>query len=71
MSQELMGFIINIVIGIVVLFAGYKLNKALISLCGFIFGYQLLGTIVNNMSLADGVVIALSIVVGIIFAILA
>ena len=32
MSQELMGFIINIVIGIVVLFAGYKLNKALISL---------------------------------------
>ena len=71
MSQELMGFIINIVIGIVVLFAGYKLNKALISLCGFIFGYQLLGTIVNNMSLADGVVISLSIVVGIIFAILA
>lgn len=69
MNQDLFVVaIINIVIGIIVLLAGYKLNKALISLCGFIFGYQLLGSIVSNMDLTNGIVIALSIVGGIIFA---
>ena len=69
MNQDLFVVaVINIVIGIIVLLAGYKLNKALISLCGFIFGYQLLGSIVSNMDLTNGIVIALSIVGGIIFA---
>ena len=69
MNQDLFVVaVINIVIGIIVLLAGYKLNKALISLCGFIFGYQLLESIVSNMDLTNGIVIALSIVGGIIFA---
>lgn len=69
MNQDLFVVAVtNIVIGIIVLLAGYKLNKALISLCGFIFGYQLLGSIVSNMDLTNGIVIALSIVGGIIFA---
>ncbi len=69
MNQDLFVVaVINIVIGIIVLLAGYKLNKALISLCGFIFGYKLLESIVSNMDLTNGIVIALSIVGGIIFA---
>lgn len=65
MNQELIQSIVLIVIGFVVLFYGYKLNKLVISLSGFVFGYQLMQNFLLNFQLTPLLSILFSVLAGV------
>lgn len=66
MTKEVLA-IIAIIIGLLISFAGYKIQKALITIVWFCIGYLLATNILSNYIAIKNTIIIISIVVGIIF----
>lgn len=63
--------IVTLIVAVLTCLFGYKLNKAVIALCGFIIGYNLCNTVLTPLISSDIAVIILSSVVGLIIGLIA
>lgn len=56
--------IITIIVGLVICFAGFKIQKLVITLAWFALGFSLAGTICSNFIEADNILLIIQLVVG-------
>ncbi len=59
--------ILTIIVAVLACFFGYKLNKVMLALIGFTAGYHLGTTLADVLALDGGVIVILSVIIGLIF----